>query len=68
MIVIFAVAVAAAHPPDAAIVFVTVYVPAVLASRSTCPVDVLTKTNPAVEENVPALALPVNVGEGLDAF
>ncbi len=64
----FAVAVAAAHPPLAAIVFVTVYVPGVLASRSTCPVAVLTKTNPAVEENVPALALPVNVGEGFAAF
>jgi len=37
----------AAHPPDAAILFVTVYVPGVLDARFTSPVDVLTNTNPA---------------------
>ena len=63
-----AVAVTEGHPPDAAIVFVTVYVPGVLADKLTCPVEVLTKTNPAVELNVPATPPPLNVGEGLAAF
>ena len=63
-----AVAVTAAHPPEAAIVFVTVYVPGVLADKLTCPVLVLTNTNPAVELNVPALPPPLNVGEGLAAL
>ena len=66
--VMFAVAVTAGHPPDAAIVFVIVYVPGVLAERFTCPVAVLTKTNPAVEENVPAVPPPLNVGDGFAAF
>ena len=65
MIVILAVAVAAAQEPDAAIEFVTVYVPAVLAARSISPVFALTKTNPEVELNVPAVPPEVNVGEGL---
>ena len=64
----FAVAVTAAHPPEAAMVFVTVYVPGVLADKFTCPVNVLVKTNPAVEENVPAVPPPLNVGEGSAAF
>jgi hypothetical protein len=68
VIVIFAVAVIAGHPPEGAIVFVTVYVPAVLADKFTMPVDVLTKTNPAEEENVPATPPPLNVGEGFAAF
>ena len=63
-----AVAVTVGHPPDAAIVFVTVYVPGVLADRLTCPVAVLTKTSPAVEENVPATPPPLNVGEGFAAL
>ena len=63
-----AVSVDAGHPPDAAIVLVIVYVPGVLADKFTCPVAVLTKTNPAVEENVPATLPPLNVGEGLAAF
>ena len=63
-----AVAVTAGHPPDAAIVFVTVYVPAVLADKLTCPVEVLTKTKPAVEEKVPATPPPLNVGEGFAAL
>ena len=61
------VAVAAAHPPDAAIVFVTVYVPGVLVERFTSPVDTLTKFNPAVDENVPAVPPPLNVGKGFVA-
>ena len=61
------VAVTAAHPPDAAIVLVTVYVPGVLATRFTWPVAVLTNTSPAVDENVPATPLPLNVGLGLAA-
>ena len=39
MIVIFVAAVTTGHPPAADIVFVTVYVPGVLAERSTCPVE-----------------------------
>jgi hypothetical protein len=66
--VIVAVAETEGQPPEAAIVFVTVYVPGVLAARSTCPVEVLTNTNPAVELNVPADPPPLNVGEGLAAL
>jgi hypothetical protein len=58
-------ALAAAHPPEAAIVLVTEYVPAALAVRSTCPVAVLTNTNPAGDEvNIPAEPPPVNIGDG----
>jgi hypothetical protein len=60
-----AVALVCGHPPEAAIVFVTVYVPAVLAAKLTRPVLAL-MLNPAAEVNVPAD--PVNVGEGLEAF
>ena len=66
--VILAVAVTAGHPPDAAIVLVTVYVPGVLAERFTCPVELLTKTKPAVEEKVPATPPPLKVGDGLAAL
>jgi hypothetical protein len=45
-------------------VLVTVYVPGVLAARFTWPVEALTKTNPAVEENVPATPPPLNAGDG----
>jgi hypothetical protein len=68
VIVIEFVAVTAAHPPDAAIVFVTVYVPGVLADKSTWPVAVLTNTRPAVDENVPATPPPLKVGLGFAAF
>jgi hypothetical protein len=65
LIVTGAVAEAAAHPPAAAIVFVMVYVPAVLAARFISPVDVFTKTNPAGEAvNVPALDPGLNAGKG----
>jgi hypothetical protein len=67
VIVTDAVAVAAAHPPLAGIEFVTIYVPAVLADRLICPVLAFTKTNPAVDVNVPALPDPMKVGEGLAA-
>ena len=50
-IVISSVALAVGHPATL-IVFVTVYVPGVLAPRSTSPVLGLI-TNPAVDENVP---------------
>jgi hypothetical protein len=63
-IVILLVADTRAQPPAAAIVLVTVYVPGVLADRLTCPVAVLTNTNPAVDENVPATPPPLKVGEG----
>ena len=62
------VAVTAGHPPDAAIVLVTVYVPAVLAAKLTSPVEVETNTNPAVDKKVPATPPPLNVGEGFVAF
>lgn len=47
---------------------VTVYVPGVLAAKFTCPVEVLTKTNPVVDENVPATPPPLNTGLGLTPF
>jgi hypothetical protein len=62
------VAVTTPHPPDAAIVLVTVYIPGVLADRFTCPVAVFTKTKPAVDENVPAIPFPLKVGEGFAAL
>ena len=62
--IIGAVAVTIPHPPDAAIVLVTVYDPAVLADRSTWPVAEFTKTNPGVDENIPATPPPLNVGNG----
>jgi hypothetical protein len=43
-------------------------VPAVLADKLTCPVAAFTKTNPLVDENVPATPPPLNVGEGFAAF
>jgi len=52
------------QPPDAAIVLVTVYVPAVLAARLTSPVRVFVKTSPEVDEKVPALPPPLNTGKG----
>ena len=58
----------AAQPFAAAIVLVTVYVPAVLADKLTWPVAVLTNTSPAVDENIPATPPPLNVGLGLAAF
>jgi hypothetical protein len=56
-IVTGAVAVTTPHPPAAAIVLVTVYMPGVLADRFICPVAVFTKTKPVVDENVPATPL-----------
>jgi hypothetical protein len=61
------VAVTVGHPPEAAIVFVTVYVPAVLAARLISPVAVLTKTSPVPALNVPAVPPPVNTGVGFAA-
>jgi hypothetical protein len=65
--VIEEVAVTTLHSADV-IVFVTVYVPGILAANFTTPVDVLTNTNPAVEENVPATPPPLNVGDGFVPF
>ena len=62
------VAITAGHPPAAAIVLVTVYVPGVLADRSISPVAALTNTKPGVDENVPATPPPLNVGEGFAAL
>ena len=56
------------HPPAAVMVLVTVYVPAVLVERFTCPVEVLTKFNPAVDEKIPATPPPLKVGDGFAAF
>ena len=68
VIVIAEVAVCIPQPPEAAIVFVTIYVPAVLVAKLMTPVAVETKFNPAVEENVPATPPPPNVGEGFTPF
>lgn len=65
--VMLAVAVTAGHPPEAAIVLVTVYVPAVLAARFTAPVAALI-TSPAEDVNVPAVPPPLKVGDGFAAF
>ena len=67
VIVILLVAVIILQPPAATIVLVTVYVPAVLADKFTCPVEVSTKTKPDVDENIPALPPPMNVGKGFDS-
>jgi hypothetical protein len=64
VIVIDVVAVTIPHPPEAAIVFVTVYVPGVLAERSICPVEAFRKISPGVEVNIPAVPLPLKVGRG----
>lgn len=48
-------------------VLITVYVPAVLAERSTRPVEAL-MLNPAVELNVPAVPPAANTGEGSVPF
>ena len=64
LIVIELVAVTKAQPPAAAMVLVTVYVPAVLAERSTRPVAVFKKTSPVVEEKIPATPPPLKVGVG----
>ena len=61
------VATPAAHPPPAAMVLVTVYVPFVLAPKLTTPVAELI-LNPAGEEvNVPATPPPLKVGEAKPA-
>ena len=65
--VILEVDVTAEQPEAAAIVFVTVYVPAVLADKSTIPEDALI-INPAVELNNPATPPPLNVGDGSTPF
>jgi hypothetical protein len=62
------VAVIMPHPPAAGNVFVTIYDPGVLADIFILPVEVLINTRPAVDENVPAIPPPLNVGEGLAAF
>jgi hypothetical protein len=65
--VIEEVAVTTGQPLAAGIVFVTVYVPAVLAARLISPVAVLTKTSPVPALNVPAVPPPVNTGVGFVA-
>ena len=67
LIVMVAVAVAAGQAPEAAIVFVTVYVPGVLALKSTTPVVGLID-KPAADVYVPAEAPAPKVGEGSTAF
>ena len=39
-----------------------------LVERLTCPVEVLTKFKPAVDEKVPATPPPLNTGVGLVPF
>jgi hypothetical protein len=66
--VIEAVALTAGQPPLAGKLFVTVYVPGVLAARLICPVEVLTNTSPEPALNVPADPPLTKVGDGLVAF
>ena len=66
--VILLVADVAGQPPAAAILLVTVYVPAVLVVKFTWPVAALTKAKPAVDEKVPATPPPLNAGDGLVPF
>ena len=68
LIVMEDVAVTCEHPPEAEMVLVTVYVPAVLDAKFTWPVAVLIKFKPAVDENVPATPPPLKVGDGFVAF
>ena len=63
VIVIDEVAVTAPHPPEAAIVLVTVYMLGVLAAKFTNPVPPAI-TIPAVELNIPAVPPPLNAGDG----
>ena len=59
LIVTSAVAIAAAQPPEAATVLVTVYVPGVEAEALMMPVASMLR--PVVEVNVPAVAPAANV-------
>jgi hypothetical protein len=61
--VIVAVENVEAQPPEAATVFVTVYVPGVLDARFTSPVVAL-MNNPGPALNVPVLAPAFIVGDG----
>jgi hypothetical protein len=67
MVIVF-VALAAAQPPPAAMLFVIVYVPGVLVERSISPVALLVKTKPVDELNTPALDPVGNVGRGSAAL
>ena len=60
-------ALVAGHPPLAAMVLVTEYVPGVLAARFTVPVDAL-MDRPVAALNVPATPPPLNTGEGSVPF
>ena len=62
-----AVAVSVAQPPTEAIVFVTVYVPAVLAAKFITPVASFI-LKPVVDVNAPATPPPEKVGDGLVAL
>jgi hypothetical protein len=61
-----AVVLNAAQPPEAGMLYVTVYVPAVLVEGVIAPVELLI-VKPAVDENVPP-AVPVNVTDCGVAF
>ena len=59
----------AAHPTEAAITFVIVYVPAVLDCKLISPVNESTKVNPVgVEMNTPLTAPALKLGKGLMLF
>ena len=63
IVIVFESAIAE-QPPEAAMVLITVYVPGVLADKSTCPVVVLTKTKAGEALKIPALAPGPKVGKG----
>ena len=66
LIVIGAVTASAGHPPEAGIVYTTVYGPGVLDARLIAPV-VASIERPALLENVPPV-VPVNVTVAVPSF
>ena len=62
LIVTIVVVVTDAHPPEAGIVYATVYVPGVLVDGVISPVEAL-KANPVEDEYVPPVYEPVPVNE-----
>lgn len=69
LIMMYAVSLTAGQLPEAAMLFVTIYAPGVLAARFTCPVVVLTNTSPAGNAlKLPALAPVPKTGKGFGAF
>ena len=58
LMVMLVVVLSAAHPPEASVLYVTVYVPGVLPAGVMPPVEEL-MIKPGVDENIPPVKLPV---------